>query len=66
MLRDLVGLCVLTAAWAVRSIAKMHSARLCAKDADRVLASLGKAVKNMGESVDRLSKEVADKAEKEI
>lgn len=36
------------------------------KDADRVLASLGKAVKDMGESVDRLSKEVADKAEKEI
>ena len=36
------------------------------KDVDRVLASLGKAVKDVGESVDHLSKEVADKAEKEI
>lgn len=36
------------------------------KDADRVLVSLGEAIKNVGETVDRLSKEVADKAEKEI
>ena len=36
------------------------------KDVDNVLASLGKAVKDVGESVDRLSKEAADKAEKEI
>ena len=39
---------------------------MISKDADKVLASLGKAVKDVGESIDRLSKEVADKAEKEI
>ncbi len=36
------------------------------KDVDRMLSSLGKAVKDVGDSVDRLSKEVADRAEKEI
>lgn len=33
---------------------------------DKVLASLGKAVKDVGEAADRLSKEAADKAEKGI
>ena len=36
------------------------------KDVDKVLVSLGDAIKNMGETVDRLSNEVAKKAEKEI
>ena len=36
------------------------------KDVDKVLASLGDAIKNMGETVDRLSNKVAKKAEKEI
>jgi hypothetical protein len=39
---------------------------MVSKDVDNVLASLGKAVKDVGESVDRLSKEAADKAEKQI
>lgn len=36
------------------------------KDVDKVLVSLGDTIKKAGETVDRLSKEVADKAEKEI
>lgn len=36
------------------------------KEADKVLVSLGKAIKDVGEAVDRLSKEVAGKAEREI
>ena len=36
------------------------------KDVDKVLVSLGDAIKNMGDTVDRLSNEVAEKAEKEI
>jgi hypothetical protein len=36
------------------------------KDVDKVLVSLGDAIRNMGDTVDRFSNEVAEKAEKEI
>ena len=47
-------------------VEKKASEGVISKDVDKVLVSLGDAIKNMGETVDHLSNEVAEKAEKKI